>query len=213
MQFKEGASVYTPSGDKVGDIERFVLDPHANEIIGLIVRKGFLFTEDKVIPIEMVKQGEEDEVVLRENAGDPDTFPNFEEKHYVSPSEVDLRNEQHYAPRWYGAVYYYPPLGTASWRGAVIPPARPTAVERNIPQGTVALKEGANVISRDGEHIGDVERIFTDPKTDEVTHIAITQGLLFQEEKLLPADWVDVAKDTEIRLAVGKETLEKLGDF
>jgi hypothetical protein len=34
--------------------------------------------------------------------------------------------------------------------------------ERQIPEGTVALEEGAKVIGSDGEHVGKIERIFTD---------------------------------------------------
>jgi len=217
MQFKEGTTVYTNDGEKVGDIERFILDPRGQQIIGLVVREGFLFTTDKVIPVNMVRTADAEKVVLYATVGDPESFPEFEEVHYVTPDTSDLSEE--YTATNNFPLYYYPPYASApGWYGGGFPhpetvsPQVPVK-ERNIPAGTVPIKEGANVISRDGEHVGDVERVFTDSKSDEITHFAIAQGLLFKEEKLLPSIWVETAREDEVHLAVGSKTLEKLGDF
>jgi len=39
MQFKENAEVVTSSGDKVGRIDRVVIDPKSNELTHLVVKK------------------------------------------------------------------------------------------------------------------------------------------------------------------------------
>lgn len=208
MQFAEGAPVYTAEGEKVGDIERFVLDPRAREIIGLVVRKGFLFTEDRVVPARDVQLAELDRVVLRPQAGDPDDYPDFEEEHYVAPGDTELREA--FLRDFYSPVYYYPPLGATTWQGTVYPPPQTTVKERNVPEGTVPMQEGANVISSDGEKVGDVERVFTDEKSREITHISITQGLLFKAEKVLPVSWVDTVQEDEVHLAVTADTLKNL---
>ncbi|MAU12492.1 MAG: hypothetical protein CL607_21905 [Anaerolineaceae bacterium] len=210
MQFKEGATVYTSNGDTVGDIERFVIDPRDHEVIGLVVRKGFLFTEDRVVPVDMVKESEEDRVTLATDRRNADDFPVYKETHYVTPEEADLADRY---TRTTTPTYYYPPYGVPMWFGAGrVPYAEPVGVEveeRNIPAGSVALKEGANVISLDDKHVGDVERVYTDANSD-ITHFAITQGLLFKDEKVLPLSWVSDIRDDEVHLAVTAKTLEQL---
>ncbi|MFN8447928.1 MAG: PRC-barrel domain-containing protein [Anaerolineae bacterium] len=40
MQFKQGTHVYTSDNQDVGTIDRVVLDPQNDEVVGLVVRKG-----------------------------------------------------------------------------------------------------------------------------------------------------------------------------
>lgn len=207
MQFKEGTTVYTAEGEKLGNIERFVLDPRERKIIGLIVRKGFFFPEDKVIPVEHVLQATEDRVTLEPTAT-PQDFPPFEETHYVAPDEVEAREAEDV--RNTTAVYYFPPLQTSAWYGSGYIAPQVEVKTRNVPDDAVALNEGAKVMSRDGKHVGDVKRIYTNPRTDEITHLAVTKGLFFKEEKVLPAMWVNSVMESHVQLAVGSHTLKKL---
>ena len=71
MQFKRGANVYTADGDRVGDVERVVLDPRSKEVTHIVVDKGFLFDDDRVVPLNLIAGVEDDaDVHLREDAGD-----------------------------------------------------------------------------------------------------------------------------------------------
>jgi uncharacterized protein YrrD len=89
MQFKENASVVTAGGQKVGRIDRVVLDPKSKELTHLVVKKGFLFTEDKVVSLDDVDTATEDQVVLKQGRDDPDEFPDFEETHYVPVEDAN----------------------------------------------------------------------------------------------------------------------------
>jgi len=51
MQFKKGAEVVSQEGDEIGTLDRVVLDPVTKEAAYLVVRSGFILTEDKLIPI------------------------------------------------------------------------------------------------------------------------------------------------------------------
>ncbi|MBK8026950.1 MAG: PRC-barrel domain-containing protein [Chloroflexi bacterium] len=211
MQFKEGTMVYTADGERLGTIERFVLDPRARRVIGLVVRKGLLFTEDKVIPVDSVAVADEDRVQLAPGTGGVDDFPPYEEEYYLSPDNGELRDG--YDQAFYAPVYYYPPLSAMGAYGPIVPAPAPVVKEQNIPDNTVAVKQGADVISSDGEQIGRVQEVYTDSNTNEVTHFSIAQGLIFPEEKLIPASWVESASESSIHLAVSMETLRRLGEF
>lgn len=215
MEFKEGTGVFTLSDEEVGKINRFVLDPATNEVTHIVVQKGWLLPEDKVVPVDWIGSATQEKVVLREDVGDLEQLPPFEETYFVELTEVETsparRPTYQYAP----AYYWYPPhgyigypaygLGYYSWP--------PVETRLNIPADTVPLKEGSDVVSSDGEHIGDVERLFVESDSNKVTHFLISQGLLLKERKLIPAHWVRSVEEDKVHLTVSSQLLERLPPY
>ena len=78
MELREGMGVFTPGGEQVGTVNRFVLDPGTNEVTHIVIQKGWLLPEDKVVPFEMVSSATGERVVLSEEVGDFDKLPPFE---------------------------------------------------------------------------------------------------------------------------------------
>jgi uncharacterized protein YrrD len=217
MIFREDADVFTAEGEKVGEVERVVLDPTTDEATHVVVRKGMLFKEDKVVPVDLIATTTAERVELREDAGDLDKLPPFQEEYYVLVDEDELAraDTQSLFP---APVYWYPPI----YAGRVgAPPAHyaylrqpyTKEVERHIPEGTIALKEGAQVISADDEHVGDVAEVLTGPEADEVSHLVIEKGLLLKEQKLIPYHWVSQVGEEAVFLAVGSSYIEGLPDY
>jgi uncharacterized protein YrrD len=68
-------------------------------------------------------------------------------------------------------------------------------------------------MSSDDEHVGDVERLFVDANSKEVTHFLISQGLLFKDRKLVPAQWVSSVEENKVYLAVPSRLLERLPSY
>jgi uncharacterized protein YrrD len=218
MQFKENAEVLTSTGDKVGRIDRVVIDPKSNEVTHLVVKKGILFTRDKVVPLDRVEAANGNEVVLKAGPTDPDGFPDFEETHYISIDQVEP-----YAKRGFGGVrplaWYYPLPGGAWWRrrmggypGYPDPPyARRT--ELNIPEDTVSLEEGAKVVSSDDEDVGNVERVYVGEEEQRVTHLLISQGVISKVRRLIPSMWVENVLMDRVRLSISKDFVEDLPEY
>lgn len=211
MRFKEGATAFAWNGEKIGHIERIVLDPKTREVTHVVIEKGFLFTTDKVVPISLISAASEDRVTLRKDAGDLEALPEFERTYYVPLNQSD---RQETAPAGYVRPYYwYPPSTLTGWVGTgygfPIPPYV-VRTARNTPAGTVPLDEGTQVMSADGEHVGDVEAVLTGPEQDRATHLLISSGLLLKEKKLVPTTWISRVTQEEIELAVGSPLLEQL---
>lgn len=80
----------------------------------------------------------------------------------------------------------------------------------NIPDQTVALKEGARVVDHDNVEVGQVAQVLTDTPSAEVSHFLIAKGLLVKEHRLIPAEWVESLTDDEVQLTVAADTVEKL---
>jgi uncharacterized protein YrrD len=211
MQLRKGVHVYTWDDQDVGRIERVVLDPVTKDVTHVVIRQGFLFTEDKLMPIEMLMSASEDRVVLRQDAGNLHNLPKFEETHYVS-SYLNEEDYPYYAQGGADPLYWYPPLGVAGYYGGPIatPPPYLERTEQNIPDNTVAIKDGASVFSNDGKHVGDVERVFVDSHSDRATHIVISQGLFFKERKLIPTAWLNIIGEDEVHLSVDSDFVDRL---
>ncbi|HSL29138.1 MAG TPA: PRC-barrel domain-containing protein [Anaerolineales bacterium] len=214
IELKEGMRVVTPAGEEVGKVNRFVLDPATNEVTHIVIQKGWLLPEDKVIPFPFISSGSEDRLVLSDEVGDLDELPPFEETHFIRATDEDSGSPlaanaraYHYAPAyyWYPRAHMgYPGFGPAYFAGPV------TETTRNIPEDTIPLQEGTDVISADGEHVGDVERLFIDPESNKATHFLISQGLLFKDRKLVPIHWVKSVEEAEVHLVVSSRLLERL---
>jgi uncharacterized protein YrrD len=218
MQFKENSEVVTSVGEKVGRIDRVVIDPNSKEMTHLVVKKGLLFTKDKVVPLDHVETANEGGVVLKEGQKDPDDFPDFEETHFIPVAEAKSsanRNAGLLSP----LAWYYPLPRKAWWRtemGTYQGYPRPQYVRRtelNIPDDTVPLEEGATVVSSDGDHVGDIEQVYTEEEEQRVTHLMISQGLISKARKLIPTMWVEHVLENEVRLSITKEFVEGLPEF
>ena len=226
MQFKKKTHVYDANERDLGHIDRIVMDPVTNEVTHVIVRQGLIFTEDKVIPIDYFRSATPERALLRDNIGDLDALPVFEETHYVPAEYVDeAERASDIAVDGIPGIFWYPPMGMSGHQtiGYYGPFETDNVQERmprsrrfvkwtaqNIPDGTVALKEGAEVISADDEHVGNIEQIHIDVASNDATHMLISQGLFLKEKKWVPSWWVRHVEEDKVYLSVTARSLETL---
>jgi uncharacterized protein YrrD len=214
MQFVQGTGVYTADGKQVGQVDRVVIDPKTHEVTHIIVQKGLLLPEDKVVPLGLVADANEERVALRAGSGNLEDLPDFEVRHFIGAGEDQATRvpaSEFFAP----PMYWYPGFGSpgTGLYGAYPFEAPGTETELNIPEDTIAMKEGAEVISADGDHVGKVERVLVDPRDDRATHFIISKGLLFKENKLIPMSWVRSVEEDQVNLAIRSRILQELPDY
>jgi uncharacterized protein YrrD len=214
MQLRENADVLSWEGQKIGRVDRVVIDPESKEVTHLVIKKGLLLTQDKVIPVdEWVDKATEDQVILKKAAGNPEEWPDFEETHHVPVDDMKpyRRRQPGYARpvMWYYSRPGFPWWGTGPYPG--YPSPRYVArTERNIPGDAVPLEEGAKVLSKDDENVGNVESVYVEPEGNRATHLLISRGLLSKERKLIPTNWVDRVFEDEVRLSVEKDVIDSV---
>lgn len=208
MQFKQNAGVFTATDEAVGHIDRVVVDPQTKVVTHIVVQKGFFFKEDKVVPIDLIAEATEAQITLRADAGDLHALPPYEEKHYLT-SEAESSQAP---PSPVPSISGFPPLGVGG-EGLPVGPQLVTQVEHNIPQGAIALKEGAKVITSEGKQVGHLERVFADSQAHRATHLVISQGLLAPKRRLIPITWADIVDEDEVHLAVKENTLDWLRTY
>lgn len=212
MRFIYGTDIINFSGEKVGELEHVVIDPETNKVTNLIVNKGFLLPNDKVLPISLVMESNEDHIKLYNFEGSFDDFDDYIELHYVKSKSTTVEDYEEGLP-----LLPYPPSGSYGPTGYV-PIYHPsggmeTKVIKNTPTGTKSIKEGAKVFGLKGEHVGDVEEVIIKPQSDEVTHFVISKGMLFTEEKLIPTNWVKGYDSNQLKLVVDSTIVEGLPEY
>ncbi len=202
MEFREGVPVYAPDGRHVGKVDYVVVDPASRRVTHIVIRQGHLLPEDKVIGVEQLSTTTEERIVL---ASEPENLPPFEESHYVPLDEGTRR-------QW--GIGSGVPLLWGGWMGGDSTPLWEIAGERitrNIPEGDVAVPEGARVEDANGEHIGHVHELVTDPKSGRITYLVIEAGHLWgKHTKAIPVNWVSTFGEGQVSLAVGVKTLDKV---
>jgi uncharacterized protein YrrD len=210
MQFELGATVETSQGKPVGKLHRVVINPHSEEVSHLGIRKGLLFSEHKVLPIELVRSARKESIVLWVDEDGLESLPDFEERYYVVADEHELVSGPTSTTP---SALYVRPYG---YQSPVPVRPRPTNsgleehVERNISHEDVPLEKGAKVMDMNGDEIGRVKEVLTDPDLDRATHFVISRGLLFEEEIQIPVERVREIDEAEVKLALSVDILERI---
>jgi sporulation protein YlmC with PRC-barrel domain len=59
-----GSTVKSRNGEKLGEVHRLVFDPDTGRPTMLVIRKGFLFTEDVEVPVNLIASVDDDVVYM-----------------------------------------------------------------------------------------------------------------------------------------------------
>jgi uncharacterized protein YrrD len=212
MRFVKGAKVFTATGENVGAISRIVIDAKTRDVTDLVVERGALFKDEKVIPIGLVDLENEDRIVLRETNQNVDDFLNYETTHYVPVEEAGAPYENVEAAYWYPPVNFQMQVPRAGLISTTVPD-QVTPTETSIPEGRIAISEGAQVVSADDKHVGNIEQVIANSESNTVTHFVIGKGFLLKQHKLVPAFWVSSMDGDKLRLSVESHIFDRLPDY
>ena len=190
----------------------------------MVVRKGFLFTEDKVVPIDQIREATEERVMLQGEAGDLRDLPPYEETQYL-PMDWEERPDAKLATaperttdtviaQIAPSLFWYPtvgiqPLGYENKGGTGYVATK----ETNIPSDEVAIKKGARVTTDDDKEVGSVEEVITQAQTNKATHFIVSHGLIFKVHKAIPVQWVNEVTEDGVTLSVHSEMLDRLPEY
>jgi len=220
ITYRNGMPIFTSEGKQVGRVADLVLTPDANKVTHLVVGRGFLFTEEKVMPETWISHSDGDKLVLNTDQTKFDSLPNFRERDYVRAPAGTLEavgNQDDPMPDILAdPTQYYPDVPrSVPMRGALIGLNGPLYVgreTRNIPEDATVLDIGGRVLAKDGQHVGQLEQLVTNDE-GQITHFVLSEGLLFKTHKRIPAQWIDHVEHQDIYLAVVADALTTLPDY
>ncbi len=222
MELKEGTKVVQANGNRIGKLSRVVVDPRSKDVTYIVIKRGFLAEEEKVLPARLVDESNEQLIRLAPEMNDLEDFPDFVQTDYVSLEGEMLPSENDSGHGWQGEVYSYPQIyPQPEWGlgGGAVPPyyipgqGYTPISKRNVPPGSVTLDQGTRVTTTDGQHAGDLDEIITGGPEDMATHIVLSRGLLGMQKKLIPVDWIMTVDEDQIRLAVPAKVVKNLPEY
>ncbi len=201
LQIHENATVYTADMEKVGSVKRVVIDALTQQTTHIVVRKGLIFREDRVVPVAAIAKATEARIDLDPEC-DVEQFPPFEEEFEISDYEALPESKATRMPfNRYGLYGIFP----------AVPPVASTTGERNIPDRSVPLKTGAAVVVGD-EKIGVFEELLAE-KTGVTTHLIVALGTLSPVRKAVPIGWVRTFGEDTVQLGVPLGMIEQVHEY
>ena len=204
LEISGHADVYTADDERVGRVTRIVLDPSTWAVSHLVLRKGVVFAEERLVPIGDIATATPDRVDLHQGVGAEDLVP-FVGRYYAPLDETDPPA----GPRDQGIRLAMPLSGPF---GAAMPVADAELVpvdERNIPERLTVLEFGLPVIASDGHEVGRLERVVTS-ESGQPSHVVVEEGGLMPERRPVPNDLVSGVAEDRVALGTTRRRFEAI---
>jgi osmotically-inducible protein OsmY/sporulation protein YlmC with PRC-barrel domain len=177
-----GTSVHAHDGE-YGTLHKVVVDPHARRATHMVLHKGGLLKEDRVLPIERIERIDLDGIYLNGTAEELDQYPAYEEDVFVEP-----------LADW-PALEPYTSADTVFWGGAyvgVAPPVLPVVefvLPAGVPENEVVLRRDADVIYKE-QLVGSLDHLLFDRKGGRITYLVV-EAYENGRRVFVPAEWID----------------------
>jgi len=209
-QVQIGSPVEGTNG-KLGEVHRVIVDARTNNVTDIVVKHGFVFGKERMVPLGYVERVDDAGVVHvkldekgfeamepyvddRFHAPDPD---------YVGPPGFD-RGLWLVDTLWLEAAGTG---GTASGKPLGFPGGEqisPNDIERP------AVAPGTPILDVDGEKIGEVHELAWEADGGKPTRLVMRRGTLFHTDTELPLAWVQNLSDEGVYLNVDRARVESL---
>jgi sporulation protein YlmC with PRC-barrel domain len=183
MDIPVNAEVHCADGS-CGQSTCIVVGPKAQRVTHLVVKRGFLDADERLVPIDQVVEATSHSIQLRCTCAELDGMDRFIEHEYVMV-----------APNYY---IWSPEIET-------IP-----VEHRRVPRGGLTIERGSRVKATDGD-VGQVDELLVDPLDEHITHLVLREGHLWgQRDVTIPASQIDHIEDDTVFLKLDKHAVESL---
>ncbi len=212
MRIELGKPVLSLNNQRVGSVDSLVVDYNTKEITGVIVRSGVFFEDDRILPLETIDHVEDDgKVVLKLSEAEAKAQQKFVERDYTRWNP-DKQPYPYPDEAWINAAgapsvfwaYGTEPLGYTNEApffatASADPPV--DEVQTNLPEQSVLVHEGTDVVGSDGEKIGTVEEVAYTSEGD-IDGFVVKAGFIFHHDVRIPGDWIEEVSSDLVTLNV-----------
>ncbi len=201
-----GSDVHFTDGE-TGKLAKVVIDPHTKRVTDLVVKVGLLFKKERVIPVELVEEVEDDEIQLIIFSQELNNYPEYSESEFAD-SDPEILDELGYSPdqgvQW--ALRYGRVLADKVWGQ----PRIGERVEEDAAAGKVAIGRGTRV-HNDDETIGYIDHLLVD-EHGQITNLIVRRGLL-PFRAVIPMSMVEEVDRDSVLVPASRKELQSLAKF
>jgi sporulation protein YlmC with PRC-barrel domain len=193
----------------VGELGDVVIDPVGKRVTHLVVRPHDGSGDARLVPVELAGGDEEGEISLRCTKEEVERLPNVAESAYLRTGEVPVGDKE-----WdvgiedVLALPYYEGTGFGEYVGDL---GQNVAVTYDrVPKGEVEVRRSSNVITADGQYVGDVDGFLVDDD-DQITHFVLERGHLWgRREVTVPIGAVAKVESDSVTVALSTDEISAL---
>jgi uncharacterized protein YrrD len=198
-------------------VDGLVIDPDSKSMLEIIVHQGFVFSTDRVIDVMYIDRIDEDGAVhLTVNADKADQMPPLVTRDYAVASS--MRQAPIPATIGRGPTTIDPLMWRSGPAGrgmqstseaeylVAVASAAPVEVRSDLPDESVVIDTGTDVVTVDGEKIGTVDDVLYD-ENGKLTGFIIKAGRFQHYDITVPISNVAVITKRYVRLKVDTETV------
>jgi osmotically-inducible protein OsmY/sporulation protein YlmC with PRC-barrel domain len=181
-----------------GKLVKLVVDPQTQQVTELIVEKGLLFKEDRVLPITTVERVTEQEICLNIHSYELSNYPEYR--------QVTVKEPASEGQAYSSATTLGPGLAPISER--VVPMVR-RRVHQGIAAGKAVIGPGTEV-ENPRKTLGHVDHVVVDTQTGQMTQLILRSGTFFPEYVVIGAEQIKAVDEQDVLVTVTDEELAGL---
>jgi uncharacterized protein YrrD len=212
-----GSSVFSSDGKRVGKVDGLVIDPDSKSMLEIIVHQGLVFSTDRIIDVMYIDRIDEVGAVhLTVDADKADRMPPLVTRDYAVASSV--RSAPIPATIGRGPTTIDPLMWRSGPAGrgmqssseaeylVAVASAAPVEVRSDLPDESVVIDSGTDVVTADGEKIGTVDDVLYD-EAGTLTGFIVKAGRFHHHDITVTISNVAAMTKTYVRLKVDAETV------
>lgn len=205
MDIDIGADVFVESGEKVGTVERVIVDRLSWEVSDIVVHTDFVAADDFIVPVSMIAESAKGKVRLRATLDELRQMPHYVEAEFEVPP-----------PGSADVLAYNPgnilvPLKPPFPPPYPVPPPPPPLPElaSEVSAEPIQLSEGTEVEALDGP-IGTVDDVLLDTYQDRITAFVVRRSDFLGKDVTIPVEWISDVNEFRVKVAATKAQIEHL---
>jgi uncharacterized protein YrrD len=211
MDIAIGSDVLGEDG-KLGTVHRVIVDARSNAVTDIVVKHGFLWGNERVVPLGHVRAADAKAVHLDLNEAGFKTMNGFAPEHYhapdpnyIGPPGFDNRSflltemGAGLSGAGAGTAYSSPPMGYPGGQET-----SPDLTQRPV------IEPGTDVLDAAGEKVGEVQEYAVNSDSGTPERLVLRKGFIFHHDTAIPISWIGELSDKGVSLTVGREQVEAL---
>ncbi len=218
IQLELGQDVYASDGEKVGTVDRLLINPQTHAIEQFIIHSGFFTREDKLVEAGLVSSADRNGVRLNASGEEVHALPTFYEEQYAVASPDQLTGGGMITPNagGVGQLLYdapstgrgYPGTGSFFDPAPINPP--PLQNQSNAPEADVMIGEGTDVVGSNGDKLGTIGDVMFGAD-GRLEAFVVKAGLLFKHDVRVSADQIAEIASDHVRLNITADEAKRRG--
>ena len=199
------------SDAELGELADIVIDPTTRRVTHLVVEPHHGLYTRRLVPIDLVRAGDQEPLVLECSIGEAAALEHAEETVYLRLGEAPVED-----PRWditateMLALPYYQGIDMPGVTGAIDYDQGVNVRYDRVPKGEVEIRRSSAVSSSDGQHLGHVDGFVVDEEQN-VAALVLEHGHLWgKREVSVPIGAVERVDADAVVLSLSKDEVERL---